>query len=663
VPYSSAGAPQDHAAGLADCQANPGERVTDVFISYKREERPLVEQIAHALEDLGFEVWFDAGLTAGESFSDEINRVARLANVNLVCWSPSAIASRWVKAEALIGFERDTLAAAYVAGPDGFSPPAPFNAVHTVDLRKWCAEPSSTDAEWRSLLRRVGQACGRPDVARWGALSARSSSAEIRAWLDEFGESSPLYGDVHTLRDVTPRRTPARSAAGPPPAKTVQDANWLRALLEEERMRAPQWIAVLVCALVNAVTAVGMISLSYAAPALGAEFGFPASRLGLLFSATVVSSAVSAFLFGPFADSVGRRPVLLLGLAGAAVSLAATSLASTFELLVVARIFTGLTLGMTLGPLIATTGEWASRRARGLAVSIMVMGYAAGTVATGVFLSPLITSFGWRSLFVAAGVGVAVAALLVYLFVPEPIPFLLSKGAPGTREKINGTLRRLGYAGLEELPEATPNERRARGPAQVFASPYFFRTIVLAIGLLATSSILALAQSSIPSVLRAMGYANAITSTALSAMPLGSIVGALTMGFLSGARDVRRLGVYALALSAAALTGFALSPSSETLVLFVPFLIGVTFNAAITSFYIRLASSDPAFVRATSASGVLGVGRVGNFIGPLTGGALLDQFGSSTGAFYAAAAFMVVVAIGMALVRPSERERAPALSS
>jgi len=658
----------------------------DVFISYKREERPLVEQVADALRDLGFDVWFDAGLTAGESFSDEINRVARVANVNLVCWSPSAIASRWVKAEALIGFERDTLAAAYIAGPDGFSPPAPFNAVHTVDLRKWCAAPSSADPEWRSMLRRVGQTCGRPDVARWGALSARSSAAEIHAWLDEFGESSPLSADVQTLQDAvaarqrkktsaepaapvrqarhvaveetapTPPRTPPRSG-GSPPAKGVRDASWLRALLEEERMRRPQWVAVLVCALVNAVTAMGMLSLSSTAPAFLAEFGFANIELSNLIRATVASSVVAALLVGPFADRVGRRRVLLFGLAGAAVSLAATSLASTFELLLIARVFTGLTLGMTLGPLIATAGEWASRRSRGLAVSIMVMGYSAGGVATTFVAYPLTAAFGWRSVFVAAGVGAAAVALLVHLFVPEPIPFLLSKGARGAREKINNTLRRLGYAELEELPEASPTELRARGPGQVFASPYFFRTVVLAIGLLATTSILALPQSFMPLIARERGYGVGLITTAQTAMTLGNIVGALAIGFLSGSRDVRRLGVYALALSAAALAGFALVLSSASLLL-VSFFIGSTFTAAVTSFYIRVASSDPAFVRATSASAVLGVGRVGSFIGPMIGGALLNEFGSSA-AFSTAAAFMVVVTIGMALVRPSERERAP----
>jgi hypothetical protein len=101
--------------------------MADVFISYKQDERQAVDTIAAGLRALGLSVWFDARLSAGESFSDEIDREARNAGGILVCWSPSARESRWVKAEAMIGFEHDKLVACYVAGPDDFSPPAPFN--------------------------------------------------------------------------------------------------------------------------------------------------------------------------------------------------------------------------------------------------------------------------------------------------------------------------------------------------------------------------------------------------------------------------------------------------------------------------------------------------------------------------------------------------------
>ena len=123
--------------------------MADVFISYKRDERAAIEQIATTLRGLGLSIWFDASLTAGDSFSEEIDREARAAKAILVCWSPTARESKWVRAEAMIGFEQDKLAACYVAGPDNFSPPVPFSGDHYDDVRTWLAAPSDVQPTTR----------------------------------------------------------------------------------------------------------------------------------------------------------------------------------------------------------------------------------------------------------------------------------------------------------------------------------------------------------------------------------------------------------------------------------------------------------------------------------------------------------------------------------
>jgi cytochrome c len=172
--------------------------MADVFISYKREERQAIDKIASTLRSLGFSVWFDASMSAGDTFSDEIDREARAAHAILVCWSPTARDSRWVKAEAMLGFEQDKLAACYVKGPDGFSPPTPFNASHAEDLRTWLAAPNDTHAGWKSVLRRIGKLTGRADIESWGALDAQASAVELRAWLATHA-SSPLFLIVDEL--------------------------------------------------------------------------------------------------------------------------------------------------------------------------------------------------------------------------------------------------------------------------------------------------------------------------------------------------------------------------------------------------------------------------------------------------------------------------------
>lgn len=183
--------------------------MADVFISYKREERQAVERLAQELRMLDLDVWFDASLNAGEAFSDEIDREARAAKAILVCWSPGARASDWVKAEALIGFTNKKLAACYAAGPDAFDPPAPFNSIHAEDLRAWLAAPSHTHAGWKSILRRVGRLCGREDIESYGALDVRVPASMLRAWLAHH-EESPLFRVVDELLRVRDAEDGAR---------------------------------------------------------------------------------------------------------------------------------------------------------------------------------------------------------------------------------------------------------------------------------------------------------------------------------------------------------------------------------------------------------------------------------------------------------------------
>jgi hypothetical protein len=172
--------------------------MADVFLSYKRDERAAVETIAALLRDLGLTVWFDASMSAGETFNAEIDREARAAKAILVCWSPAARKSEWVNAEAMIGFEQKKLAACYVAGPDRFSAPTPFNTTHAEDLRAWLTAPGVTHSGWKSVLRRLGKLCGRGDIESYGAIDAHASTSDLRTWIERYSDS-PLFISVDRL--------------------------------------------------------------------------------------------------------------------------------------------------------------------------------------------------------------------------------------------------------------------------------------------------------------------------------------------------------------------------------------------------------------------------------------------------------------------------------
>lgn len=153
-------------------------RTPDVFISYKRDQRQDVVEIARRLEALRLQVWFDAELRSGTTFDSEIEKRVRAAKCVLVCWSPGAVASEWVRAEATVGRQRGVLAACLLRDCDL---PPPFNLVHVDDLR---AGVGPQNAEWLRLLERVGELVGRPGLAKYEAAGADRDA--LQAWIAEF---------------------------------------------------------------------------------------------------------------------------------------------------------------------------------------------------------------------------------------------------------------------------------------------------------------------------------------------------------------------------------------------------------------------------------------------------------------------------------------------
>ncbi|WP_135212317.1 toll/interleukin-1 receptor domain-containing protein [Vitreimonas flagellata] len=144
----------------------------DIFISYKREERPRVEAIAEALRALKFKVWFDARLTSGKAFDDEINQQVRAAKAVLVCWSPGAIASEWVRAEATIGRQRGVLCAC-VLEPCELTPP--FNLVHAENLSS--GPLTAANPAWIKLVEQLGALVGRPGLGEFVSADAAGAKA------------------------------------------------------------------------------------------------------------------------------------------------------------------------------------------------------------------------------------------------------------------------------------------------------------------------------------------------------------------------------------------------------------------------------------------------------------------------------------------------------
>ena len=108
--------------------------MTDIFISYKREEREKAELIAKMLVKHGYDVWWDTELLPGDKFSREIDEVIKNASAAIVLWSKKAVASDFVRAEAGRANSNNILISVRL---DECEIPIPYNIQHFLDLSAW----------------------------------------------------------------------------------------------------------------------------------------------------------------------------------------------------------------------------------------------------------------------------------------------------------------------------------------------------------------------------------------------------------------------------------------------------------------------------------------------------------------------------------------------
>lgn len=124
--------------------------MTDIFLSYNREDQTSAKRFAQGFAAQGFDVWWDTTLRAGEAYDEVTEAALRSAKAVVVLWSPRSVVSRWVRAEATVALRNGTLIPCMIEPCDR---PIMFELTQTAELGHWLGEPN--DAAWRAFLADV----------------------------------------------------------------------------------------------------------------------------------------------------------------------------------------------------------------------------------------------------------------------------------------------------------------------------------------------------------------------------------------------------------------------------------------------------------------------------------------------------------------------------
>src|SRR3954447_26220230 len=297
------------------------------------------------------------------------------------------------------------------------------------------------------------------------------------------------------------------------PARTVD----IQEFINSRPLSRYQIMVIMLCFLVVAADGFDTAAVGYIPPALRAQWGVTPAQLAPLFGAGLFGLMAGAFIFGPLADKVGRRTILVLTTAafGAASVLSAT--ATSIEALTIWRFVTGVGLGGAMPSAITLTAEYCPGRNRSLLVMIMFCGFTMGGALGGLSAAALVADFGWQGVLILGGALPLVLAAVLLFVLPESVRYLVLKG--GKDARVGAILRRLDpYAPLDGARFVGVRRVEGSPVRQLFTPDLVAGTLLLWLTFFMSLLVFYLLTSWLPTLLNSAGQTS--KSAALIALML-----------------------------------------------------------------------------------------------------------------------------------------------
>jgi MFS transporter, AAHS family, 4-hydroxybenzoate transporter len=408
-------------------------------------------------------------------------------------------------------------------------------------------------------------------------------------------------------------------------------------LIDQQKVGSFQIRVLILCALAAMLDGFAAQMIGYLAPSLKRDMNLDPAALTRIFAWGLVGLMLGALTLGPVADRFGRKPVIVTCTLFFGLLTLATAFAHSANSLTVLRFLASMGFGGTMPNAIALTAEYAPHRRRGTMITIMFCGFPIGATIAGFAAVPILPVYGWRGVFVLAGLMPLVLVPVLALLLPESIRHLVIHG--NKTERVRELLERVSphlVFGSDTI--FVVREERAPGlpVAHLFRQGRALPTVLLWIGFFMSLVDIYLLSSWLPTVFHDAGITLSLSVIATAVFQGGGVVASLALGSLVdrfGAYRVMSITFFLGAISVAFL-GYSHSIVS---IMCCTFFAGAGVIGGQTGANALAASFYPTYIRSTGVGWALGIGRIGSIVGPILGGIMLSLHWPLSTIFLAAA--------------------------
>lgn len=159
-----------------------------------------------------------------------------------------------------------------------------------------------------------------------------------------------------------------------------------------------------------------------ALPVIAQQFGVPAGSAQMTLSTYILGFALGQLLYGPMADSIGRKPVILGGTLIFAAAASACALAQSIDQLIALRFFHGLAAAAASVVINALMRDIYPKEEFSRMMSFVMLVTTVAPLLAPMIGGAVLVWLSWHAIFWILAIAALLASLMIFFFISETLP-------------------------------------------------------------------------------------------------------------------------------------------------------------------------------------------------------------------------------------------------